>query len=331
MLETQPSTTNTIIEQIKEESSRFQGLNIEVGKIIVGQHEIVNFVMIAILCNGHILLEGVPGVAKTTMIKAITQALGLKFNRIQFTPDLLPADLVGTLVYNPKTQDFETKKGPIFANLILADEINRAPAKVQAALLECMQEHQVTIGQNSFKLDEPFLVFATQNPIEQEGTYRLPEAQVDRFMFKLLVDYPSMNEEKEILKRSMQSFDVQKVLTKEEIFKAQKLVKDIYIDEKICEYIVNITFATRMPASFKLDEIKQYIKYGVSPRATLALYNASKAHAFLKRRHFVTPDDVKAVAPAVLRHRILLTYEAEADEVTVDHVIRKILNKIPTP
>lgn len=331
MLETQPSTTNTIIEQIKEESSRFQGLNIEVGKVIVGQHEIVNFVVIAILCDGHILLEGVPGVAKTTMIKAVTQALGLKFNRIQFTPDLLPADLIGTLIYNPKTQDFETKKGPIFANLILADEINRAPAKVQAALLECMQEHQVTIGQNSFKLDEPFLVFATQNPIEQEGTYRLPEAQVDRFMFKLLVDYPSMNEEKEILKRSMQNFDVQKILTKEEIFKAQKLVKDVYIDEKICEYIVNITFATRMPSSFKLDEIKPYIKYGVSPRATLALYSASKAHAFLKRRHFVTPDDVKAVAPSVLRHRILLTYEAEADEVTVDHVIRKILNKIPTP
>lgn len=331
MLEAQPSTTNTIIEQIKEESSRFQGLNIEVGKIIVGQHEIVNFVVIAILCNGHILLEGVPGVAKTTMIKAITQALGLKFNRIQFTPDLLPADLIGTLVYNPKTQDFETKKGPIFANLILADEINRAPAKVQAALLESMQEHQVTIGQSTYKLDEPFLVFATQNPIEQEGTYRLPEAQVDRFMFKLLVDYPNMNEEKEILKRSMQNFDVQKILTKEDIFRAQKLVKDVYIDEKISEYIVNITFATRMPTSFKLDEIKPYIKYGVSPRATLALYNASKAHAFLKRRHFVTPDDVKAIAPAVLRHRILLTYEAEADEVTVDHVIRKILNKIPTP
>ena len=331
MLESQQSTTNTIIEKIKEESSRFQGLNTEVGKVIVGQHEIVNFVAIAILCNGHILLEGVPGVAKTTMIKAITQALGLKFNRIQFTPDLLPADLIGTLVYNPKTQDFETKKGPIFANLILADEINRAPAKVQAALLESMQEHQVTIGQTSYKLDEPFLVFATQNPIEQEGTYRLPEAQLDRFMFKLMVDYPSINEEKEILKRSLIAFDVHQVLSKEEIFTAQQLVKNIYVDEKVSEYIVNIVFATRMPSSFKLDEIKPYIKYGVSPRATLALFNASKAHAFLKRRHFVTPDDVKAVAAAVLRHRILLTYEAEADEVSVDHIIRKILNRIPTP
>lgn len=331
MMETNTSTTNTIIEKIKEESSRFQALNLEVGKVIVGQHEIVNFVVMAILCNGHILLEGVPGVAKTTMIKAVTQALGLKFNRIQFTPDLLPADLIGTMVYNPKNQEFETKKGPIFANLILADEINRAPSKVQAALLESMQEHQVTIGPNSFKLDEPFLVFATQNPIEQEGTYQLPEAQVDRFMFKLLVDYPSINEEKEILRRSVQRSDVHTVLSKEEIFIAQKLVKDIYVDEKISEYIVNIVFATRMPASFKLDEIKQYIKYGVSPRATLALYQASKAQAFLKRRHFVTPDDVKAVAYAVLRHRILLTYEAAADDISVDHVIRKILNKVPTP
>jgi MoxR-like ATPase len=324
-------TTNVIIEKIKEESNRFHGLSLEVAKVLVGQQDIVTFIMIAILCNGHILLEGVPGVAKTTMIKAITKALGLKFNRIQFTPDLLPADLIGTLIYNPKTQEFETKKGPIFANLILADEINRAPAKVQAALLESMQEQQVTIGSNTYELDKPFLVFATQNPIEQEGTYRLPEAQVDRFMFKLLVDYPTMTQEREIIHRMLHTQQVQQALTKEDIFKAQELVKAIYVDDKIIEYIVNIVFATRMPSLFKLDEIQPFIQYGVSPRATLALYQACKAHAFLKKRHFVTPDDVKAVAPSVLRHRILLTYEAEAAAVTTDQIVAKILNKIPTP
>ncbi|MDR3550801.1 MAG: MoxR family ATPase [Candidatus Babeliales bacterium] len=323
--------TSNIIEKIKEESNRFQRLNLEVGKVIVGQHDIISFIVIAILCDGHILLEGVPGVAKTTMIKAVTKSLGLKFNRIQFTPDLLPADLIGTLIYNPKTQDFETKKGPIFANLILADEINRAPAKVQAALLEAMQERQVTIGSQTFLLDNPFLVFATQNPLEQEGTYRLPEAQIDRFMFKLLVGYPNMNEEREIMTRSFDQSIINNVLSKEEIFQAQQLVKDVYVDEKISEYIVNIVFATRMPASFNLNDIKQYIQYGVSPRATLALFHAAKAHAFLKQRHYVTPDDVKNVAPAVLRHRIVLTYEAQAEEVSVDHIIQKILHKIPTP
>jgi MoxR-like ATPase len=325
------SPTNAIIEQIKEESNRFATLHYEVGKVIVGQEDIVSFIVIAILCNGHILLEGVPGVAKTTMIKAITKALGLKFNRIQFTPDLLPADLIGTLIYNPKTQEFETKKGPIFSNLILADEINRAPAKVQAALLESMQEQQVTIGSNTFTLDKPFLVFATQNPIEQEGTYRLPEAQLDRFMFKLLVDYPSIAQEREILRRSLDTNQIQQALTKQEIFEAQNLVKDVYIDERIKEYIVNIIFATRMPSSFKLEDIKRFIQYGVSPRATLALYHASKAHAFLKKRHFVTPDDVKAIACPTLRHRILLTYEAEAEEITPDHIIHKILTRIPSP
>lgn len=323
--------TSNIIEKIKEESNRFQRLNLEVGKVIVGQHDIISFIVIAILCDGHILLEGVPGVAKTTMIKAVTKSLGLKFNRIQFTPDLLPADLIGTLIYNPKTQDFETKKGPIFANLILADEINRAPAKVQAALLEAMQERQVTIGSQTFLLDKPFLVFATQNPLEQEGTYRLPEAQIDRFMFKLLVGYPNMKEEREIMTRSFDQSIINNVLSKEEIFQAQQLVKDVYVDEKISEYIVNIVFATRMPASFNLNDIKQYIQYGVSPRATLALFHAAKAHAFLKQRHYVTPDDVKNVAPAVLRHRIVLTYEAQAEEVSVDHIIQKILHKIPTP
>ena len=323
--------TPNIIEKIKEESNRFHSLSLEVGKVVVGQHDIINFIVIAILCDGHILLEGVPGVAKTTMIKAVTKALGLKFNRIQFTPDLLPADLIGTLVYNPKTHDFETKQGPIFANLILADEINRAPSKVQAALLEAMQEHQVTIGSQTFLLDKPFLVFATQNPLEQEGTYRLPEAQVDRFMFKLLVDYPSMNEEREIIRRTIDQSMINTILTKEEIFEAQRLVKNVYVDDKIADYIVNIVFATRMPASFNVNDIKQYIQYGVSPRATLALFHAAKAQAFLKKRHYVIPDDVKAIAPAVLRHRIVLTYEAQADDVSVDHVIQKILQKIPTP
>ena len=326
-----PSATTTIIEKIKQESSRFQGLNFEVGKVIVGQHEVVNYIVIAILCNGHILLEGVPGVAKTTMIKSVTKSLGLKFNRIQFTPDLLPADLIGTLIFNQKTQEFETKKGPIFSNLILADEINRAPAKVQAALLEAMQEHQVTIGSQTFKLEEPFLVFATQNPIEQEGTYRLPEAQVDRFMFKLLVNYPTISEEREILKRTLNVNDINQILQKEDIFAAQELVKNIYIDEKITEYIVNLIFATRMPKSFNLKDVEPFIQYGVSPRATLALYQAAKAHAFLKKRHFVIPDDVKAICPAVLRHRMLLTYEAEAEEITADQIIQKILETVPSP
>ena len=320
-----------IIDEIKEESSRFQGLAVEVSKVIVGQKEVIDFILNAILCNGHILLEGVPGIAKTTMIKAMSRALGLHFNRIQFTPDLLPADLIGTLIYNPKTQEFETKKGPIFANLILADEINRAPAKVQSALLEAMQEHQVTIGSNTYKLDEPFLVFATQNPIEQEGTYRLPEAQVDRFMFKLLVHYPSLKEEHEIVKRSLSVDVIQKLLSKEDIMRAQELVGRVYMDEKIIDYIVNIVFATREPAQNHLKELQPLILYGVSPRATLALFSASKAHAFLKRRHFVTPDDVKAVCPAILRHRLILTYDAEAENVKPDTIIQKILSVVPTP
>lgn len=321
----------SIIEKIKEESTRFQGLSLEIGKVIVGQEHTINFIINAILCNGHILLEGVPGIAKTTMIKAVTRALGLKFNRIQFTPDLLPADLIGTLIYNQKTQEFETKKGPIFANLILADEINRAPAKVQAALLEAMQEHQVTIGSTTFKLDEPFMVFATQNPVEQEGTYQLPEAQVDRFMFKLLVTYPSMKEEREIIKKRGDTDEINQVLTKEDIFAAQKLVSEIYLDEKIIDYIVNIIFATRNPAAFNLKEIQQFIQYGASPRATRALYLAAKAQAFLKKRHFVIPDDVKAVAIPVLRHRLVLTYDATADNITPDSIIHQVLSTIPTP
>jgi len=320
-----------VLEKIKEESIRFKGINFEVAKVIVGHQDIIDFIIMSILCNGHILLEGVPGVAKTTMIKAVTDSLGLNFQRIQFTPDLLPADVVGTLVYNPKAQEFETRFGPIFSNLILADEINRAPAKVQSALLEAMQEHQVTIGSNTYKIDEPFLVFATQNPIEQEGTYRLPEAQVDRFMFKLKIDYPNAEQEKQIVRQSLDTKKVMQVLSKEDIFRAQELVKAIYVDDKVIDYIVNIVLATRTPQEFKLDEIKSFIQYGVSPRATIALNIAAKAHAFLKKRHFVTPDDVKVVAPAILSHRILLSYEAEAEEVGIDSIIQKILDTIPSP
>ncbi len=323
--------TQEIIEQIKEESIRFQGIKQEVAKVLVGQQHIIDFIIMGLLSNGHILLEGVPGVAKTTMIKALARTLGLNFNRIQFTPDLLPADLIGTLIYNPKTQDFETKKGPIFSNLILADEINRAPAKVQAALLESMQEHQVTIGSHTYKLDEPFLVFATQNPIEQEGTYQLPEAQIDRFMFKVLVNYPRMEEEKELLHRTLDINQVQQIINKNDIFVAQKLVQSIYVDNKIIDYIVNIIFATRNPQEFSLQGLKPYLVYGVSPRGTLALLHAARAHAFLHKRHFVTPDDVKAVCYAVLRHRIILTYEAEAENITADDILHKILTTIPSP
>lgn len=324
-------TADNNIDAIKDYSNRFKGLNLEVSKIIVGQSEVINFIIMAILCDGHILLEGVPGVAKTTMIKAVNDALGLTFNRIQFTPDLLPTDLIGTLIYNPKSHEFETKKGPIFANLILADEINRAPAKVQSALLEAMQEKQVTLGSTTFHLDKPFLVFATQNPIEQEGTYRLPEAQVDRFLFKLSITYPSFEQEKEIVKRSVETPKIINILSKDEIFTAQRLVSSLYVDDKIVDYITHIVFATREPEKYKLKSLKSYIQYGVSPRATIALYKASKAHAFLKQRHFVTPDDVKAVALPILSHRLALTYEAEADNISQNSIIHTILNTIPTP
>ncbi len=323
--------TQTDIDHIKQESNRFGDLPTEISKVIVGQTHIIQLIVNAILCKGHILLEGVPGVAKTTMIKAVASALGLTFNRIQFTPDLLPSDLIGTLIFNPKTQDFETKKGPIFAHLVLADEINRAPAKVQAALLEAMQEQQVTIGSHTYKLDAPFLVFATQNPIEQEGTYRLPEAQLDRFLFKIHVDYPTIFEEREILHRSLNTNGISQVLTQKDILESQKLAQSIYVDEKIINYIVSIVFATRKPADYKLHELTSYISYGVSPRATLALYHAAKAHAFLAKRHYVTPDDVKAICLPVLRHRIHLNYQAEADNIDADAIIKKIINTVPTP
>ncbi len=319
------------LEQLISTSENFQRLYLEVSKIIVGQNQACQFMLLAILCNGHILLEGVPGVAKTTMIKAITKALGISFKRIQFTPDLLPADLIGTLVYNPKTQEFDTKKGPIFTNLILADEINRAPAKVQAALLEAMQEHQVTIGSTTHQLDEPFLVFATQNPLEQEGTYRLPEAQVDRFMFKLIINYPNPLQEREILTKSHDLSNIMQVCTKKDIFDAQKIVDQIYVDEKIVNYIVDIIFATRAPENYKLKDIKKFIQYGVSPRATLALYKAAKGYAFLKKRSFVIPDDVKFVCKSILRHRLILTYEADAENINTDDIIQKILETISCP
>ena len=327
----QESQMSHIAEQIKESSLKLQVLKNEIKKNIVGQDYVVDCMLMSLLCNGHILLEGVPGLAKTTLIKTVADALGLKFKRIQFTPDLLPADLVGTLIYNPKTQDFQTKQGPIFTNLLLADEINRAPAKVQSALLEAMQERQVTIGDASYKLDEEFLVLATQNPIDQEGTYRLPEAQVDRFMFKVIVTYPSFNEEREIIKKTVQPQQIYCVLKQEDIREAKKLVHQIYLDDKVVDYILQIVFATRNPENYKLDHIKHLIAYGASPRATIALNIAAKAHAFLRKRHFVIPDDVKAVAPDILRHRIILTYEAEAEEITGDQVIQQILRTIPSP
>lgn len=331
MMEPSINSNSVVIEQIKNESTHFYGIAGEVSKVIVGQHDVIEFILIAILCNGHILLEGVPGLAKTTMIKAISKVLGLKFNRIQFTPDLLPADVIGTSIYNQKTQEFEPKKGPVFTNLLLADEINRAPAKVQSALLEAMQEHQVTIGSTTYMLEQPFLVFATQNPIEQEGTYRLPEAQVDRFMFKLVVGYPSKVEERELLRRPLDTSILNQMITATEIKTAQELVKQVYVDERIIEYIVNIVHATRNPELIKLESIKPYIDCGASPRATLAIYHAAKAHAFIKRRHFVTPDDVKRVAPEVIGHRIMMSYLAEAEQISGKALIHKIINAVPCP
>lgn len=327
----QKQLTEEIVSQIKDLSLKWQILKDEIKKLIVGQDHIIDKIFIGFLCNGHILLQGVPGLAKTTLIKSIAQAIGLSYNRIQFTPDLLPSDLIGTLIYNPKTQEFFTKKGPLFSNLILADEINRAPAKVQSALLESMQEYQITIGEKSYPLEKPFLVLATQNPIEQEGTYRLPEAQVDRFLFKLLVDYPTYSQEKEIINKVFFPEEIKQVIKKNDISESQNLINKIYIDEKIVEYILNIVFATRLTSDNNLKDLQGLIEYGASPRASLALHQASKAHAFLKKRQFVIPDDVKAVAPDILRHRILLTYQAESESITTDQIIQKILRTISAP
>jgi MoxR-like ATPase len=305
----------------------------QVGRRIVGQNYMIERLVISILTGGHVLLEGVPGLAKTLAVRTLAETINTTFQRIQFTPDLLPADILGTQIYDQSNGQFSVKKGPIFANIILADEINRAPAKVQAALLEAMQEKQVTIGGTTFKLDEPFLVLATQNPIEQEGTYPLPEAQVDRFMMKLHVGYPTREEEKEILRRmaSGHAIDVRHVATPSTIMAARQRIADLYMDERIVDYIVSIVHASRFPAEAGLQDLVPLIEFGASPRATLSLAQAARAHAFLRERAFVTPDDVKAIAPDVMRHRVLTTYEAEAEEVTSDAIVSRILAAVPAP
>jgi len=322
-----------INQKVREQSVFIPTLKAEIGKVIVGQEYLIDRLIISMLSNGHVLLEGVPGLAKTLTINTFASALDTSFQRIQFTPDLLPADLVGTLIYNQKDGDFIIKKGPVFANIILADEINRAPAKVQSALLEAMQERQITIGDETFKLPKPFLVMATENPIEQEGTYPLPEAQVDRFMLKLKVGYPTIEEERRILDRMAHSnteISVNAVLHPDEILKAREIVDEIYIDEKIKDYILSIVFATREPEKYNLD-IKDYLQYGASPRATIYLTMGARAHAFMQGRGYVTPQDVKSIAQDVLRHRIIVSYEAEAEELTSEDLVEKILSEIPVP
>ena len=320
-------------ERIQKESSFVDLLTLEMGKVIVGQKQLIDNLLIGLLSGGHILLEGVPGLAKTLAINTLSQAVDAQFSRIQFTPDLLPADVVGTLVYSQKKETFEVHKGPIFANFVLADEINRSPAKVQSALLEAMQEHQVTIGDNTYKLPEPFLVMATQNPIEQEGTYPLPEAQVDRFMLKDVIDYPTLEEEKKIIRENIAGGlpEVRPVTTSDEILKAREVVREVYIDEKIEQYIADIVFATRYPDRYGLKDMKDMISFGGSPRASINLAKASRAYAFIKRRGYVVPEDVRAVAHDVLRHRIGLTYEAEASNITSEEIVSKIINKVEVP
>lgn len=320
-------------EKIKQESAFIDILLNEISKVIVGQRQIVEKMIVGLISNGHILLEGVPGLAKTLAIKTLSSAMKAKFQRIQFTPDLLPADLVGTMIYNQKDGNFLIRKGPIFANFILADEINRAPAKVQSALLEAMQERQVTIGDSTYKLQEPFLVLATQNPIEQEGTYPLPEAQVDRFMLKLKITYPSRDEELKIMRQNINFFDlnVNQVISPEDILKARDVVHEVYIDEKIEKYILDIVFATRSPQQFDLAKLTDLISYGASPRASINLALGAKAMAFIKRRGYVIPEDVRAICADVLRHRIAVTYEAEAEDITSETIITEILNKLEVP
>ena len=320
-------------ERIERQSAFVTNLTTGMDRIIVGQKHLVESLLIGLLSDGHVLLEGVPGLAKTLAIKILASLIDAKYSRIQFTPDLLPADVVGTMVYSQKDETFQVKKGPIFANFVLADEINRAPAKVQSALLEAMQERQVTIGKETFLLPEPFLVLATQNPIEQEGTYPLPEAQVDRFMLKVIIDYPKQEEEKLIIRQNIngEKFNVKPILKAEEIIEARKVVRQVYLDEKIERYIVDIVFATRYPEKYDLKELKDMIGFGGSPRASINLALAARTYAFIKRRGYVIPEDVRAVAHDVLRHRIGLTYEAEASNVTSDEIVSKILNKIEVP
>lgn len=320
-------------ERIERQSSFITNLTTGMDQVIVGQKHLVESLLIGLLSDGHVLLEGVPGLAKTLAIKTLASLIDAKYSRIQFTPDLLPADVIGTMVYSQKDESFQVKKGPIFANFVLADEINRAPAKVQSALLEAMQERQVTIGKDTFPLPEPFLVLATQNPIEQEGTYPLPEAQVDRFMLKVVIDYPKLEEEKLIIRQNINGdkINVRPILKSEEIIEARKVVRQVYLDEKIEKYIVDIVFATRYPEKYDLKELKEMIGFGGSPRASINLALAARSYAFIKRRGYVIPEDVRAVAHDVLRHRIGLTYEAEASNLTSDEIVSKILNKVEVP
>ena len=321
-------------ERIQHAAIFVDRLRVELSKVIVGQLYMVDRLLIGLLSNGHVLLEGVPGLAKTLTIKSLAQAIQAKFSRIQFTPDLLPADVIGTMIYNQQKHEFVIRKGPIFANFILADEINRAPAKVQSALLEAMQEKQVTIGDETHKLEEPFLVLATQNPLEQEGTYSLPEAQVDRFMLKVVVGYPDRNEEQMIIRRQVQGLEVPKinqVVSVHEIMQARNLVREVYMDEKVEQYIIDIVFATRYPEQYRLERLKPLISYGGSPRASINLALAAKANAFMNKRGYVIPDDIKAICKDVMRHRIGLTYEAEAENITTGKIIDDILAAIPVP
>lgn len=321
---------NALIEQ---QSNFVTNLTAGMDRVIVGQKHLVDSLLIGLLSDGHILLEGVPGLAKTLAIKTLSSLIDAQFSRVQFTPDLLPADVIGTLVYSQKEENFQVKKGPVFANFVLADEINRAPAKVQSALLEAMQEHQVTIGDNSFLLPEPFLVMATQNPVEQEGTYPLPEAQMDRFMLKVVIGYPTIEEEKKIMRENLAKSlpEVKPVSTAQEIIKAREVVRQVYIDEKIEQYIADIVFATRYPENYGLKDLKDMITFGGSPRASINLAKAARAYAFIKRRGYVVPEDVRAVAHDVLRHRIGLSYEAEANNITAEEIVSQIINKVEVP
>ncbi|MBK9671055.1 MAG: AAA family ATPase [Bacteroidetes bacterium] len=332
-METTSIDIKELNERIQKESAFIDMITLEMDKVIVGQKYMVERLLIGLLSNGHILLEGVPGLAKTLAIKSLASTIEAGFSRIQFTPDLLPADLIGTMIYNQKKEEFSVRKGPVFSNFILADEINRAPAKVQSALLEAMQERQVTIGDQTFKLPEPFLVLATQNPIEQEGTYPLPEAQLDRFMLKIVIGYPSKEDEKKIVRQNVLSQypSVNSILKTDDIIRARKIVKEVYMDEKIEQYIVDIVFATRFPKDSKLEKFAPLISYGASPRASINLALASKAYAFIKRRGYVIPEDVRAVCNDVMRHRIGLTYEAEAENISSEHIINEILNTVEVP
>ena len=318
---------------VEQQAQIFETLRQEVGKVVVGQERVLDRMLMALICEGHVLLEGVPGIAKTTLVRSLAQAVGMDFSRISFTPDLLPADVIGTMIYNPKDGSFSPKKGPVFTNILLADEINRAPAKVQSAMLEAMQERQVTVGDNTYKLPSPFMVLATQNPIEQEGTYPLPEAQVDRFMFKCIVNLPPREDERRIMARFTKQVkpEIKPVMNAGDVLGLRTTLEQVYCDEKVCEYMLDIVFCTRSPEKFGLAELRPYIEYGASPRASLYLNLAARANAMLRGRSYATPQDVKEIAPDVLRHRLIVTYEAEAAEMTSDTLIARILNEIPVP